>query len=725
MPAPGVFTGAGVHSPSSAQIHNLHTGDLPVESVARVDFQALFLDLSPRAEIRVDTRSGDGTWLHKYVNRTLTAPRIPPQGPYAVYLADELDRFQWILFDLDSKRGNTGPDLATLLRWLEEAGLTYVVAASGSAGGRHVWVTAATPLEATLVSAIAEAAAKRLPTTLDRGMLNNPATGAARPIGAPHRAGGRSELLAPLDEERAAALLAPATCRNPSDAFVRLLLIIDAFPAPPTVRVRIAREDLVQVLNDELGPRLPGTTNPVLDDETYALLTRRPAEDRVSETLASLLDRLALRRWTWPMVERLMDDRRHREGGLLHVCTTSGRGTLRPVLPDRQARTKLAQQWARCVAYAATLPLNEDALEWAENIGEVIELVEQVQAAADACPQRWAVDSGPADRAALDLRCLLALRAGTTVLDLDVRRAALATGTGRSTMHRAQNRLSLDAWLAPRESDGAAGTHELLPITVAHPGFEHVAQGGTQGTLPPKGDRRATLISRLQERLTAGQHDAFAYGRATATHGAGLGHHAGRVFQTLVEHADRPLSLAEVCQLTGYRPRTAAKHLASMKNLMVATRAVMTVHHECPTCQAVPGERCRTAGGAVLRRRGADQHAARQALATERSGTPYYRPRPGSLTAAAKALGSHGRLAARARRYAVEIELYRWWQQEEAWMRSPKAGIRTGVQTHAEQSDLVLTTLPQQPRRRYPRTADRRGDHEAARARIERRIATA
>ncbi|KAB7833571.1 hypothetical protein FRZ00_33315 [Streptomyces mobaraensis] len=711
-----------MHSPSSAQIHIPRTGVLPLFEVPRVDFQALFLELSPRDSFRVDTRSRDGEWLHKYVDRPL--PKVPPYGPYALYLADELDRFRWMCFDLDSKRGDTLPDLATLLRWLEEAGLTYVVAASGSDGGRHVWVTAATPLDATLVSAIAEAAAKRLPT-LDFGMLNNPGSGAARPIGAPHREGGRSQLHVPHDEQRAAALLAPDTCGNPTEAFTRLLLIIDAVQAPADVRVRRVRPEAVEVIDDELGPRLPGTPNTLLDDETYRLLTRRPADDRISETLASLLDRLALRRWNWPMVERLMDDPRHRDGGLLHVFTSARRRGLRIVLTEKQARAKLLRQWERCVAYAATLPLTEDSLEWTENIGAVVELVEQVQAAADACPGRWAEDSGPGDRAALDLRCLYALRAGTTVLNLDCRRAALAVGGSKSGMHRAQTRLSLDGWLAPRDSDGPAGTHELLPVTPSHPGFAHVAQGGTQGTPPPVGDRRTRLISRLQERLAAGQADVFAYGRANATHAGGLGHHAGRIYQQLVEHADRPLSFTEVCQLTGYRPRTVAKHLGAMRGLMVATRAVMTVHHECPTCQAAPGERCRTAAGAVLRRRGADQHAARQALATERSGTPYYRPRPGSLVAAAKVLGSHGRLAARARRYAVETELYRWWCQEEEWMRAPKKGIRTGVQTHEDQADIVLTTLPRQPRRRYPRGADGRGDHAAAKARIERRIATA
>lgn len=588
-----------------------------------------------------------------------------------------------------------------------------------------MWVTAETPLEATLVSAIAEAAKKRVPT-LDKGMLNNPATGAARPIGAPHREGGTSQLHAPLDERRAAALLTPATCNNPADAFVRLLMILDAIPAVPDVRVRRVRKDTtVRVLDDELGPRLPGTVNPTVDEETYRLLTRRPADDKVSEVLAAVLTRLALRRWTWPMVERLLAERRHREGGLLHACTRIRRGTLRAVLPDVQARQKLARQWARCVAYAATLPLPEDALEWTENIADVVALVEQLQAAADACPERWATESGPADRAALDLRCLLALRAGTAVLALDCRRAALATGHGRSTMHRAQDRLALDGWLARRESDGPAGTHELLPVTASHPGFASVARGGTQGTPPPVGEKRTRLIATLQERLSAGQHDVFAYGRGTENHAGGLGHHAGRVYQQLAEHVDRALSLTELCQRTGYRPRTVAKYLARMRDLLIATRAVMTVHHECPTCQAAPGERCRTAAGAVLRRRGADQHTSRQALAAERSSTPYYRPRPGSLVAAAKALGCFGVTASRARGYAVEIELYRWWRQEEEWMCAPKAGIRTGVQTHHEQTALVLTTLARQPRRRYPRSADGRGDHTAARARIERRIATA
>ncbi|MFG3042599.1 hypothetical protein ACGFYZ_37455 [Streptomyces sp. NPDC048330] len=706
-----------MHSPSSAPIHTPRT----VALAARADLQELFLQLSPRLSVRVDTKNSEGKWQHKYVERSL--PDRAPRGPYAVYLSSFFRGYRWLCFDLDTKRGDVGPDLATLLRWLEEAGLTYVVAASGSAGGRHVWVTAETLLDAPLVESIAVSAAKRLPT-LDFGLLKS-RTGAVRPIGAPHRNGGRSELLSPETPRRAAELLTPASCGNPADAFLRLLLVIDAVPAAEDVRPKLVGRDEFGKIIDDNGPRLAGTPRTALDRETMALLTRRPPADKVSEVCASLLTKLALRRWSQRMVERLLEDRRYREGGLLHLCTSPGVGSLRVMLNEAEAEEKFERQWKRCVAYAAKLPLPQDALEWTENLADVVAQVEQLQAAADACPERWATESGPADRAALDLFCLLALRSGSTVLSLDVRRAALATGYGRSTMHRAFGRLRLDSWLGHGADTGPASTHELLPVTASHPAFPLSARGGTQRNLPPKGVTRHTLLSRLEKQIAAGQADLFSYGRGTANHSGGLGHHAGRVYQQLALHADRALSLTELCQRTGYAPRTVAKHLTRMRDLLVATRAVMTVHHECPTCQAAPGERCRTAAGAVLRRRGADQHTARQTLAAERSSTPYYRPRPGSLVAAAKALGCHGVRASRARRYAVEIELYRWWQQEEEWMRAPKAGIRTGVQTHDEQAALVLTTLPRQPRRRYPRTSDGRGDHGAARARIERRIATA
>ncbi|MFF4188134.1 hypothetical protein ACFYZ9_33565 [Streptomyces sp. NPDC001691] len=693
-----------------------------------MDFEALFLRLSPRDTIRVDRCDSKGMWLHAY-DRNIPVPEVAPSGPYAVHLADESGHFRWILFDLDSKKGPTGPNLATLLRWLQEAGLTYVVAASGSDGGRHVWVACTTGLDPVLVKSIAVAASRRLPTTLDWGLLANPATGAVRPIGAPHRNGSRSALLEPEDPRLAAALLNPATCRNDSEAFTRLLLIIESVPAASDVRIR--RPPLVEVLTDGAeGHRLPGTPNTMLDDVTYRLLTRRPPADRVSEVLASLLVRLALRRWNWPLVQALLDIKEYRERGLLHATTSSTRsGDLRVVLDDETASAKLLRQWNRCVVFASTLPFTVESAEWSTKIAHVLEVVEQIQEAADACPERWATEAGPADRAALDLFCLLALRAGSLKLALDVRRAALATGFGRSTMHRAQARLVLDSWLAEDSKDeGPAATFELLPVSLRNHGADDgdstAVGGGTQRTPAPTKGRRDHLMRVLETRLSTGRADLFSYGRPSMNHAGGLGHHTARTYQQLVQNPERPLSLAEICELTGYTARTAARHLSTLRNLGLTTRAVRVVHHECPACEARPGERCTTMQGRSLPGRGAAQHALRQALAAERAGTPFHRVRPGgSLTAAAKALGVYGRTATRAHFYVAEIAVWHWWKKEEERMHSEKAGIRTGVQVHREQAALVITTLPQQPHRVYPRTDDGRADHHAARTCILGRLA--
>ncbi|OEV13224.1 hypothetical protein [Streptomyces nanshensis] len=701
------------------------TGVLPsTAGETRVDFARLFLALSPSDRIRVDTRDRrTGTWSHEYKEQPL--PADPPPGPWAVQLTGSAGRFQWLCFDLDSKRGDVGPDLATLLRWLDEVDLTYVVAASGSSGGRHVWTTCSTPLDAVLVKAINEAAAKRLPT-LDKSVLANASTGGVRPIGALHRHGGTSSLVAPLDEREAARLLTPDTCGNTDEAFVRLATRLGCAPAPAHVRQQQSEPHL-EVLDDELGPRLPGTPRTVLDAETHRLLTRRPPDDRVSETLAAVLTRLALRRWTWPMIERLLTEKRHRDGGLLHACSRPGRGNLREPLPGPEAVRKLNRQWKRCVDHAATLPPHQtQTAEWSEHIADVVDTVVAVQAAADACPGRWATESGPADRAALDLRCLLALQAGTLTIDCDLRRAALATGHGRSTIHRAEQRLALDGWTVARDSDGAAATYELLsPAEQAHPGHDHhVAQGGTQGSPPPKGKLRNFLTERLTSRLAICAHDAFAYTRRSRLgYPAGLGHHAARIYQQLLEEG-RPQTVTDLVESTGYQLRTVVRHLSRLQDYLMATRATLTVHHECPHCGVAPGERCYVNGHTASRRGRHHQHGARQALARQRAEQPHYRARTGSLTAAARALGTHGLTATRARIYAIEIELYHWWLNELEWMQSPKTGVRTGVRTHPDQTTLVITTLGTQPRRRYPRTTARRADHSRARRRLLDRTAT-
>ncbi|MFJ4342670.1 hypothetical protein [Streptomyces sp. NPDC088915] len=657
-----------------------------------------------------------------------------PSGPYALPLTDPQHRFRWVVFDLDSKHGAVGLDLARLLRYLNEAGLVCVTVSSGPTGGRHVWVASSTPLSSSLVRLINEAAKRTLPT-LDTSVLNNASTAAVRPIGAPHRDGGRATLMSPESETEAARLLTPASCGNSREAFERLAVLLGADPREATPAPLPRRSSIV---NDRLGPRLAGIPAALPDVDTVAALRAVPED--ASRALAAILVRLAVRRWTWPMVRALLKQQEYRRGALLHACTRRRAG-YRTHVSEEAAERRLARQWARCVEYASRMPSldDEDNVEWSERLVDVVALVVALQAAADAAPGRWAIESGPADRAALDLLCLYALKAGTLVLALDIRRAALATGHGRSTMHRALDRLALDGFLAPQENIGPAATWQLLPLGEEHPLSESpqlplCAWGGTQGPRLSATATRTSMLSRLQDRLETVRADVFAYGRLG--HGrtrrrGGLGHHTARVHLALTEHRTAPLTVAELAILTGYEGRCIRRKLLRMQELMVTARASLVPHHECPVCAASPGDMCRTSGGTPLPK--GQRHVQRTELAMARAGAGYWRARETScLVLAAQALGVHGTTSRRARTYAAEIELWHWWQDEEDWMRSRKKGVRQGPRTHEDQAELVLTSLgPWRQRRRYPRhdvvdvdgrRRPGRADHKTAWARVLRRM---
>ncbi|HEY5515347.1 MAG TPA: hypothetical protein VIK12_03980, partial [Pengzhenrongella sp.] len=81
--------------------------------------------------------------------------------------------------------------------------------------------------------------------------------------------------------------------------------------------------------------------------------------------------------------------------------------------------------------------------------------------------------------------------------------------------------------------------------------------------------------------------------------------------------------------------------------------------------------------------------------------------------AAAVRIGVDGRLAERAHRYSVERELWAWWRAEETWMHTPR---RTAPSRRPGRGQLSLVpddgTHAYGP---YPRRADGRADHDAAR----------
>ena len=111
------------------------------------------------------------------VARSHSLERIRPDGWRSAYLA----------------RSRSREDLLDLL---DRAGADYLVAESGPGGGRHVWAALAEPVDAETVAGLARLM-RHLCPTLDLAPLTNPATGCVRPPGAPHRAGGASEVNGP------------------------------------------------------------------------------------------------------------------------------------------------------------------------------------------------------------------------------------------------------------------------------------------------------------------------------------------------------------------------------------------------------------------------------------------------------------------------------------------------------------------------------------------------
>jgi hypothetical protein len=83
----------------------------------------------------------------------------------------------------------------------------------------------------------------------------------------------------------------------------------------------------------------------------------------------------------------------------------------------------------------------------------------------------------------------------------------------------------------------------------------------------------------------------------------------------------------------------------------------------------------------------------------------------------ATTLGVAGLLAARARRYVVERELWAWWRAEDAWMHAPR---RPSARSRPGRGQLSL--LPEDGTHAYgphPRRSDGRLDWRTARRVVE------
>ena len=631
------------------------------------DAWSLAQALSPHPRVRVATVDDDGAITNLYRSTVpKTGPSPGPGRPYALHLADEAGRYRLLGFDLDVGKGPVAADVDRLRALLTRAGLAHVVCASGPGGGRHVWVALAQPVTATVVAGIARGLAAMLPS-LDTAPLRNPRTGALRPPLAPHRLGGRSEVL----DGRLSDLLRPVA--GPAQVLT-LVGLLEARTAAAQQAV-----EAVAAGRDADGHRyLPGSRRALSGRAHAALHDLLPASADASAVLATVLCGAVRARWHLAEVLALLPT----APGLDHARTErAGTGPRRRRRLAEQTAV-LTRQWNRAVDVVCANPRSVTDTASADptflpRCAVVVAAVALVQGRADAAPGRWARPGGPADRRVLDVACELMLAAVACDIELDTRRLGLLSGIGRDTARVALHRLTADGWLTPTTpAAGVHGAHWALPGSVLAAvertppelSTTEARMGRSQGTPSPLMDpsaARTAWRSHLKHRISAVLHDCL-----TA---AGLGHHAARVYQLLTT---TPLPVLDLVSNSGY----SSGRLARLLDRLAEHRLARTD---------------RTGRWRILGR-------------SHTSGT--------RLDRAAHALGATDVLAERADRYRIERQAWAWWLDELTWRGLSAAQKRRtpGV----GQTVLPLAghdTLTRHHRGPHPRTNQGRADFAAAR----------
>jgi len=573
-----------------------------------------------------------------------------PDAPWAVYLTDQAGSFRLLAFDFDAAKGDPAADAAILCGWLEHAGLAHLLTRSGPSGGRHVWLALADAVDPGTVATLARLARARLPS-LDIAPLANPVTGCVRPPGSPHRAGGSSTVLA----GDLAALAVPTATAADVTSLVEVL----AAGHQPEPLAPLDQLDPAAALPTDAAGRLylPGVRRQLPAGSVQALQVDAAAVD-ANTVLCRVLNGAAAARWRCADIAPLVAS----SPGLEHVRSQGqGPGVPRRVRSPGESRAVLARQWDRAVRWVAAHPRasNLDDPTFEPRAAALAAVVEQVQTRADAAPGRWAGPGGPADRRVLDALCVLSLHAMSPVVEADIRRLGLVCGIGRETARTALLRLSRDGWVtrhAPADGPRAASwiLNEALSTVADVPGRSQAAPR-PPGAGTAERNRWFTL---LRTRLAAAAHDLF-------TPAGGLGHATGQLYATLTT---QPASTIELAYQLGYSSEDTGIRLGALRAARLARRT--------------------SKGWSVVR---ADRR-----------------------DAAALRLGVAGRLADRARRYALEREAFAWWSDELTWMHAPR---RSAASRRPGLGQLVALdpadTVPAWPA--HPRRGDGRADFAAAR----------
>lgn len=552
--------------------------------------------------------NGGAVWANSYPD-VIDRDEVDGTAPVAMYLAGFRNRkggrrgdryrvYLYVVFELDVSNGGRDAvrrDAAGLVALLALYGIKAVPVVSGPGGGMHVWASCPQGLPAAVVARIADAA-KALFPTVDRTPLLNPASGAVRPPGAPHRHGGHAEFAEHSAHEAITILQRGA----PASAFVALLRGLEAqvqasaavdlahaalgrprsrrtsgdgWSVPPSIQ---ARGPVVRpVTTDEDGvPRLDVPWRP-LSAAVRHLAQHRPSSTPGAHQAAvhPVLRALAAVGWDRLQAAAFAADP-DLSPALEWLRTASTATGDRAALTEAEAETRLARAWWLAVADAARMPRrsadNTPGTEQADDPGAAA--AADLIARMDACaPARWTRPGGPADRAVLRALAWLMAAYGLTEVTASVRRIAVLAAYSKSTAALALLRVTWDGWIeTAKDADRPTASGRRIRLAEAHQctGDEHhmcapydlttaresAGHHGSDRSGTPRPPRGGVGILPRLDSLIAHQQAGIWHR---------FGHHAARTLEIIRDHP-AGLSPEEITQHSGYRGRTTVRHCGKL-----------------------------------------------------------------------------------------------------------------------------------------------------------------
>ncbi|TCJ75336.1 UNVERIFIED_ORG: hypothetical protein EDC92_11932 [Dietzia maris] len=425
---------------------------------------AAIISWSPRPNCRVDI---DGT--HEY--REAPLPTTAPSDPWAIYLTDEDTNVRLLGFDFDDHHGDSAArvaaDVTAFVSQLRTRSLAPLVCASGSGGGRHVWLRCA-PVEHELVSRMADDLRALYPS-LDISPLKNPTHGVLRAPGSTHRSGGRSTVIpGPRDTDvlhavRAASVPVPEfLVHELADHFADLASTIPA-PAPcPKPEPALA---LKTVSSRAAGASpegsIPGAAWSTLPDWAQTLLDTQPDSD-ASERAFTLARSFIHAGWDRDrFLHAAFTEQRP---GLEHL-RTQPRGGVR--VPRPRQRAHAIRQWNRA---AVTISHPAFLAGRPSNAGAAAAIIHAAVALSESEMAGFTGAAGLVQRRVLHAFCAHLLHRGTVQAPLDVRNWALKAGLPRQVVSRAVRVLEEGGWIfrAKRHCGPLSAVWKLEDQRVTH-----------------------------------------------------------------------------------------------------------------------------------------------------------------------------------------------------------------------------------------------------------------